>query len=163
MGERIAGVASLGRYRYVALVEGPTASPADDRVLELKEAMSSASGTPSSRDEASRVVEATRYFLPGADSLLGVARFRGQSMLVRELQPAKGGVELADLTSKSDFTAFVEDAAQVAARAIARSGQGSRILGEFATADALAKRVGGFASEYVQQVKSDYKAFTKAR
>lgn len=163
VGERIAGVASLGRYRFVALIEGPTASPADDRVLELKEAMPSASGAPSGRDEASRVVEATRYFLPEADPLLGVARFQGHSMLVRELQPAKGGVELAELTSKSDFTVFLEDAAQVAARSVARSGQGTRILGEFATPEALPTRVGGFAAEYVQQVKADYKAFTKGR
>ena len=163
VAERIAGVASLGRYRYIALIEGPTASPGDDVVLELKEALPSASGLGKGQDDASRVLQAYRYFLPEADPLLGMAKFRGQGMLVREHQPAKGGVELADLKSKSDFSAFLEDAALVAARTLARSGQGSRILAEMASAEDLEQRVGSIAAEYVRQVESDYKAFTKGR
>lgn len=163
VAERIAGVASLGRYRYFALLEGPSVSPGDDVVVELKEALPSASGLGKGQDDANRVYQAYRYFLPEADPLLGMARFRGQGMLVREHQPAKGGVELADLKTQADFAAFLEDAALVAARTLARSGQGSHILAENASPEDLEQRVGSFAAEYVRQVESDYQAFTKGR
>lgn len=163
VAERIAGVASLGRYRYVVLIEGPTTSSSDDVVLELKESLPSASGLGKVPDEARRVSEASRYFLPEADPHLGTARLRGHGMLVRELQPAKGGVELADLSTKQDFAAFLDDTALVAARILARSGQGARILAESPSPEAFESRLGSFASDYLRQVKSDYQAFTKGR
>lgn len=170
VAERIAGVASLGRYRYVVLVEGPTASPADDRILELKEALPSAGvigmrpGDPRvpGLGEALRVRDAYRYFLPESDALLGVTRFRGHAMGVRELQPARGGVELSELKRKADVQAFLDDAALMAARALARSGQASRILAE-QQEQKLSQRLATVAEAYVSQVKADYQAFRKAR
>ncbi len=162
VAERVAGVASLGRFRFAALIEGPTTDSDDDYVLELKEALPPAGGTRS-RDDAERVRDAYRYFLPDADPLLGVTRFRGQGMLVRELQPAKDGVDLAKLKSKKAFAYFLDDAARVAARAMARSGQGRRILADARSEEILAARVGAVSLGYVERVKSDYKAFRASR
>lgn len=150
---RIAGTASIGHYRFVALIEGATLSASDDRVLEIKEEdLPAAGGT--NENQANRVCRAYGYFLPDPDPMLGFVKLKGAECLVRELQPAKNGVELKDLAEK-DWDSFLETVAEVLARAHARSGHAEQILAE----KDLSQRISDFAKEYEAQVEADYKAF----
>ncbi|MGE5706884.1 MAG: DUF2252 family protein [Bacteroidota bacterium] len=155
VASRIAGTASIGRYRFAVLVEGLTDSPSDDRVLELKEETSPAA-SHTAGNQADRVCRAYGYFLPFPDPLLGTTRLLGMDFLVRELQPAKGGVELADL-KQEDWPGFLATVAEVVARAHARSGKAAEILRGIDPAE-----ISRFAQEYENQVEQDYQAFKKA-
>lgn len=163
---RLAGVASIGRYRYVALIEGATDAKEDDVVLELKEEAPSTAvpyaGTRLS-DEASRVMQAYRYFLPSPDRFLGAVRMQELSYLVRELQPAKGGVELADLKGFKAYAEHVPDVALVAARAHARSSRAADLLADQGDGSAFDARILDFALSYQEQVKQDHAAFKQQR
>lgn len=155
VASRIAGTASIGRYRFAVLVEGLTDRPSDDRVLELKEETSPAASNTAG-NQAERVCRAYGYFLPFPDPLLGTTRLLGMDFLVRELQPAKGGVELADL-KQEDWPGFLATVAEVVARAHARSGKAAEILRGIDPAE-----ISRFAQEYENQVEQDYQAFKKA-
>ncbi|HEY9857471.1 MAG TPA: DUF2252 family protein [Stenomitos sp.] len=165
VAQRLAGVASIGRYRYAALIEGRSRSADDDVVLELKEegpsAASAVAGTRAA-NEASRVLEAYSYFLPRPDALLGTARIQGLDFLVRELQPAKAGVELAELKGKKDFGRFLETVALVTARAHARASQSAALLAEVEDEPAFVSKIGAFAKAYQAQVQTDHHAFKTA-
>ena len=156
---RLAGTASLGRYRYVAWLEGPSGSDSDDLVLELKEASAPTLQPRSAGNQADRVLAAYHYFLPAPDPLLGKARLRGLDFVVRELSPAKESVDLATLTSTTKFERFLDTVALATARAHARSGQRAAILQDLAgRAPALA----GFAATYASQVAVDWKDFKRS-
>lgn len=156
VASRIAGTASLGRYRYVAWIEGPTAGPQDDVILEIKEQTAPILQPQIAGDPAGRVRDAQRHFLPGADPLLGTTRMAGIAFLVRELSPAKAGVELASLNSPARFSAHLDSVALVAARAHARSGKAAAILSELGT---KAEAIAAFAERYADQVEADRAAF----
>lgn len=160
VAQRLAGVASIGRYRYVALLEGRSKSPDDDVVLEFKEEGPSAAGTHSA-NEALRVQKAYAYFLPQPDAQLDTARIQGIDFLVRELQPAKASVDLADLKGKKDFGRFLETVALVAARAHARAGQSATLLAEIERAGFIEKLT-SFAVAYQAQVQEDHRAFKRS-
>lgn len=163
---RLAGVASIGRYRYVALLEGASDAPEDDVILEFKEeAPSTAVPYASSpvSDEAARVAQAYRYFLPSPDRFLGMARMLGLDYLVRELQPAKGGVELADLKGVKDFAKHMPAVALVAARAHARSPRAAALLADMSDEKAFVSRILDFSIAYHAQVQQDHLAFNKKR
>ncbi|MNX64112.1 hypothetical protein D3C86_951290 [compost metagenome] len=163
---RLAGVASIGRYRYVALIEGASEAPDDDVILEFKEEAASAAAPYAASpvaDEAARVAQAYRYFLPGADRFLGTARIQGLDYLVRELQPAKGGVELADLKGAKGFESHMPAVALAAARAHARSGRASALVAEMADEKAFVSRIRDFAVAYHARVQEDHRAFKKQR
>ncbi|MBO9539775.1 DUF2252 family protein [bacterium] len=163
---RLAGVASIGRYRYVALIEGASESPDDDVILEFKEEATSAAAPYAASpvaDEAARVAQAYRYFLPGADRFLGTARVQGLDYLIRELQPAKGGVELADLKGSKGFASHMPAVALAAARAHARSGRVSDLIADMGDEKAFVARIRDFAVAYHDQVQEDHRAFKKQR
>lgn len=161
VAQRLAGVASIGRYRYVALLEGRTRSADDDVVLELKEEGGSAAGTRAS-NEAARVLKAYAHFLPHPDALLGTARIQDLDFLVRELQPAKASVELAELKGSKDFGQFLDTVALVAARAHARGGQSNALLAEVEDEKAFVQRLTGFAVAYAEVVRADHHAFKQS-
>lgn len=153
--ERIAGTASLGRYRYVVLVEGPTLQSQDDIILEFKETVPSAVNRSKITNHAQRVLKATKYFLPQSDSFLGITQMNKINFLVRQWRP-KATVEL-ELLSSEAFNAFVDTFALVTARAHARSGQGKAILQE------PGESIKTFSYTYFQQVLRDYKRFKKSK
>lgn len=157
---RIAGKGSLGRYRYTALVEGPTAQLFDDLLLELKEAVAPASEglKPSRSDHAARIVQAFRYFLPEADPYLGATRLFNLPVYVRELLP-KETVNLEKLNKNSEYQAFLDTVALIAARAHARSGQGVRIRAESRQWLSL---LPAWSEQYAGWVSADWQAFRQA-
>lgn len=156
VASRLAGTASIGRYRYVAWVEGPTAGAHDDVILEIKEQSAPILQPQAAGEAASRVLDAQRYFLPEADPLLGTTRVEGLSFLVRELSMAKSGVELESLNTPARFAAHLDSVALVVARAHARSGKAAAILGELASREAA---ISAFAARYADQVEADRGAF----
>ncbi|MBT9545276.1 MAG: DUF2252 family protein [Candidatus Sericytochromatia bacterium] len=157
---RVAGKGSLGRYRYTLLVEGPSLSPLDDVLLEIKEAaVPSAEAFAAARtDQATRILQAFRYFVPEPDPLLGVTRIHNLPAYVRELLP-KETVDLSKLNKTKEYLEFLDTVALVGARAHARSGQAARILAESKSWQALLPT---WSDKYAEQVGADWQAFRQA-
>lgn len=160
--ERIAGKGSLGLYRNVVLVEGPSDSPDDDLILELKETRKTAgteAGLPDADNNARRVVEAFRQNLPGADPYLGVTRLHGKDAYVRELLP-KETVNLEKMTSAAEYDDLLATVAQVLARTHARGGSVAELQSYLRSQQAEIQKA---AADYHQQVKADQLAFKASR
>jgi uncharacterized protein (DUF2252 family) len=155
---RMAGLASLSRHRYLVLVEGPGPGDADDLLLDLKEA-----GAPAAApwvklaggSDAERVRKAWERFVPQADRYLGVAPAGGGGLLVRELSPWRGEVEVDALRTEARFSRYIDAVALVTARAHARSGRAAAVLADIGGVDALQKRLSPFSEAYARQVESD--------
>ena len=158
VARRMAGLASLSRQRYLALVEGATPSDSDDILLDLK-----AAGLPAAHpwvqgargSQAERVRKAWSYFVPDGDPFLGVAPAGGGGLIVREMSPFHAEVALEALTTEARFAQYVDAAALVAARAHARSGRAGDILGDLQDVEDLARRLSPFSEAYARQVESD--------
>lgn len=155
---RIAGKGSLGRYRFVALIEGPSPSDKDDLILEIKEAAPPSAvyaGVPSNGDNGQRIVQAYRYFLPQSDPYVGSTQIGKLPAYVREFLPDES-VNLKKIKQASEYEAFLDSVALIIARAHARSGQVSALLQK---TPALLPELGQFADRYYEQVLSDYQTF----
>lgn len=155
---RVAGKGSLGRYRYIVLVEGPSSSWKDDLILEIKEAITPSAtwaGVPNSNDNALRIVQAYQRFLPGADPYLGVTRIGSLPAYVRELLP-KETVNLDKVNKTSEYEAFLDSVALIIARAHARGGQVNALV---QTTPALIPGIQAFADRYADQVVADFQSF----
>ena len=157
---RIAGKGSLGRYRYIGLMEGPSASHQDDLIMEFKEATTPSAnyaGQRSSNDDGQRIVSAYRQMLPQADPYLGVTRFGSLSAYVRELLPDES-VNLEKVNKVSEYRDFLDSVALIIARAHSRTGQAVRLQAEMSQQETTLM---GFIESYNQQVKQDYQRFQK--
>jgi uncharacterized protein (DUF2252 family) len=101
MARRIAGIGSIARPRYVALIEG-RGSPDRNVLLDVKLAHSSAiatlraQGQPAWRDEAERVVSVQLHSAVVAPAFLFATQWDDQSYCTREMQPEDDRVRLHD-------------------------------------------------------------------
>lgn len=101
VARRVAGVGSLGRPRFVALVEG-RGSPDRNALVELKAAHPSAvrprvsTPQPEWHDDADRVVTVQRHAVVVAPAFLAAARWNDTSFVVRELQLSDDRLQLRD-------------------------------------------------------------------
>lgn len=161
---RIAGKGSLGRYRYITLIEGRSAAPQDDLILEIKEAIvpsASYAGVSRSGNEAARIVQAFKTSLPGADPLLGITTLATPAgalpAYVRELLP-KETVNLEKVNKFKEYQGFLSSSALIIARMHSRSGQAAAILKQ-TPVQAIAQ----FADSYAEVVASDWKTFKSSR
>lgn len=158
---RIAGKGSLGRYRYVVLVEGATPAAQDDLILEFKEATSPSANYAgrqlSNGNDGQRIVSAYRQFLPQVDPYLGVTRLGALSAYVRELLPDES-VNLDKVNKVGEYQDFLDSVALIVARAHSHSGQGARILQELPQYE---KPLLDFMQSYKSQVDSDYESFRR--
>lgn len=157
---RIAGKGSLGRYRYIALMEGPTVSPQDDLILEFKEATppsASYAAPRSAGDDGQRIVSAYRQMLPQADPYLGATRLDSLSAYVREFLPDES-VNLAKIKSVSEYRDFLDSVALIIARAHSHTGQTARIQAEMPQQESVLL---DFIGSYAAQVENDYTRFRK--
>lgn len=99
VARRVAGTASLGLERYVALVRG-TASPDGNWLLDLKEARPSALAAhldhpqPSWPNEAERVVRIQHRMQAISPALLQSVSIHGRPFVLRELQPMEDRLAL---------------------------------------------------------------------
>lgn len=159
---RIAGKGSLGRYRYVVLMEGPTAAAHDDLILEFKEAITPSANYSgrrmSSSHEGQRIVSAYRQLLPQVDPYLGVTSLGSLPAYVRELLPDEA-VNLEKVNKMGEYREFLDSVALIIARAHSRTGQGARILSELSQQEASLL---DFIESYTEQVESDYRAFRQS-
>lgn len=160
----IAGKGSLGRERYVVLLEGTGKGKKEQVILELKEAVQpnsvSALGKQAG-NQAQRVVDAAKKFQPSADPFLGVTRMNGKDFFVREVSPSNNKVPIEKLNTFSEFRDFVESIALVVAKAHATSGRTGEILADVGGKKGLAEKIGDFSSEYLGKVQDYFKEFKK--
>ncbi len=161
VGLYIAGKGSLGRYRYISLLEGNTTKTNDDLVLEIKEA-----GQPSisqvktkmSDNQAQRIVTSTKYFLSYPDSYLGTTNIKNINFYMRKVSPDEK-VNTKKIDKKSDFRDHVKTVAKIIAKAHAKSGKTNEILNDF---ESKSNYVNDFSKEYSNQVKNDFLEFKKS-
>lgn len=180
------GMGSLGMARYYVLIEGPSASEDDDRVLDLK-----AQATPApwpfvdldvrnqilaatNGDQALRTVLAARALASQPDDHLGTLLLFGTRFSVRERTPARGTLDVNELSSPTRVQKMAEVWGAVLAIAHARADRDtSASLVPYNFENELLLRVGGngenfrarvrqVALSYAQQVAADHAAFSRA-
>lgn len=175
------GVASYPVPRYYVLLEGPTASVDDDRLVEVKEASDppalASLGPPASIGAISngeRIADAQRILGArfDADELLGHGEVPPGSYRVRERTGYQRGLDLAD--AAGDRPAAIALAA-LAGRTLARAhalapvpaAPGERGLARIAPrviggGDRLAAETVAFALDYAARVRADAVRFAAA-
>jgi uncharacterized protein (DUF2252 family) len=175
-----AGTGSLGTPRYYILVDGPTADPADDVILDVKE---QSPPTPYAyaldarrlydehfSDDAGRHATAYKALEVATDDYLGVLEAFEGTYSVRERSPAKDDIGLGDV-DLAGLTDLAGDWGLALAAAHARSDRDfdadyidssadsaidDATEGEHAEARELVRQV---ALPYADQVLADYDAF----
>lgn len=161
IGFYVAGKGSLGRYRYIILLEGNTSKSNDDIVLEIKEATSSSSDYANkkiTRNNASRVVNSTKYFLTYPDIYLGITNIKDIEFYVRRVMPDEK-VNLKKLDNKSEFKDHLKTVAAIVAKSHSKSGKSQLITNDFPDKKALIK---SYSKDYFNQVLSDFQSFKKS-
>lgn len=178
-----AGVSSYPVLRLYALVEGPTAAPDDDVLLEIKEVFDAApfpglARLPSQpfHDDATRVVRQQRAMQTSRtnDPLLGCARIGAMSFRVRDRTKYQRGVDLAKLAEKlaerdftaDDIVALADRGGRLLARSHVRAPKqdGEPALPALAAAlrddaEGFADETATFVAEYAEALADDYAEF----
>ncbi|MCO5165419.1 MAG: DUF2252 domain-containing protein [Planctomycetes bacterium] len=161
-----AGTASLGVARCYVLVEGPTSSPGDDRILDVKEQRAPAGPAPEGLAPEERVVAGARALAPLGDPHLGHLRAGGRGFTVLERSPYRGRLDARALTTVRRAREVAEQWAGLLAAAHAR-GAGARApaLLRRARADAVgfAALVLEVALEQADAAAADHAAFVAWR
>lgn len=112
---RVAGMASLGVTRYAVIVEG-RGGPSNNYLLDLKAALPSvlAAASPCRQprwaNDAERVVTVQNWMQAVPPALLAPLRFRGQPLVLRELQPTADRLRTADWRATGIEMAHLADA-----------------------------------------------------
>ncbi|MBA3313164.1 MAG: DUF2252 domain-containing protein [Planctomycetaceae bacterium] len=166
------GTASLGLERYFVLIDGPTDSPTDDVILEMKQARPSAitglapGDTAAIKNEAKRVVDAHRVHVAGGDPYYGYAELDGRPYLVRERSPLKNSLDIEDL-DLDGWCEYAEVCGRVLALAHARcdadagirSGDAERAILESIDETVFASDLAEFARAAGKRIRKDWKIF----
>ncbi|MGQ0508117.1 MAG: DUF2252 family protein [Myxococcaceae bacterium] len=167
------GVASLPKIRLVVLCEGPTADPADDIMLTLKEIGDSGLqgwGAPllPANDSSERVLEGARraWAQPDADAAWGGIVWRGVPFLIRSASEGNKGVNVDRLEKARGTPAAFTQFATVVGRLLARIHAANDVT---AIADRLRGNEAAFAEEEVEnalsaadQTEQDFALFNQA-
>ena len=179
------GMGSLGAARYYVLIEGPTASEDDDHILDFK-AQAAPYPWPyvdlSARNQILQACNgnhAVRTIL-GATALgykvdehLGAVTLFGTRFSVRERTPARGEIDVHELSSPSRVSRLAEVWGAVLATAHARADRDSnpalipynfevevlRRVGD--SQEPFRARVRQVALSYANQVAADHAAFSR--
>ena len=181
-----AGIASFAAPRFYVLLEGPTATLADDVLLEIKRVydpppLPGLSRLPSRpfADNGARVVAMQRALQTTAadDPLLGSANVGAASYRVRDRSKFQRGVDLAKIAEKLDEGDFAAEdlevlagqAGHLLARSHARANRQGGEPGLAAISAALASEPEGFVTEtvgfvrdYAPVLRADYERFLAA-
>jgi uncharacterized protein (DUF2252 family) len=170
---RIAGIGSMGRYRYAVLLAGKGGVEARNVILEFKEARPSgldiaraAAEDDHALTKRAQNVIATQQRLQAASSdRLGYATDGVLSFQVRELGPADGRVPTKDLKSTDELIAVARLQGDILSQAHLRSA-GDAITSFaplVAEAEGFVERLLAFALAYAELVRSDWSRFVAAR
>jgi uncharacterized protein (DUF2252 family) len=173
LGQRIAGIASLGLKRYALLVEGK-GSPDQNYLLELKQARSStlqlhlAIPQPTWMSEAERIVAVQQRMQAMPPALLHALSLEKDSFVLKELQPSQDRIALQSLTGDLDrLDVLMQTMGRLTAWAQLRSSnqQGSVSKAElftFVKAQQGQHALLEYAQTYARQTEKDYQTFCKA-
>ncbi|MCA9973924.1 MAG: DUF2252 family protein [Anaerolineales bacterium] len=126
------GTASLGLDRYFVLINGRSPAPADNIILEMKQARRSVlyGLVPDDDMEASRapdIVTAQHIHLVGGDPYYGNVNMDDHSFLVRERSPYKDDVDVDDL-DKKELKRYAHICGRTLAQTHARSDEDTGIM-----------------------------------
>jgi len=178
-----AGLGSLGATRYYVLIEGPSHSNSDDRILDIKAqkaptaflnvaaAAVSATQAASAATPARRVVAAARALGNHVDDHLGWMTLDGVGYTVRERSPWKDALDWTALSSQERIVKLAEQWGAVLATAHARADRDASAtnvphnfehevhLRTDTHHDQFRARVRAVAIPYADQVEHDYLVF----
>ncbi len=172
---RVAGIGSMGRYRYAVLIAGKGAAEARNVILEFKESLPSAYDTCRGRDtgaaalrgRAERVIAVQRQSQAASSAYLGVAQDGGLSFQAREIGPAADRIEFKKLAGAAGIAEVATVQARILARIHARAAAGAvgptNPLAELEDADVFGQRLLSFALAYADLAARDYKVFVGRR
>jgi uncharacterized protein (DUF2252 family) len=172
---RVAGIGSMGRFRYVVLIAGKGSKDARNVLLEFKEARPSAydlqrqreSGAEALAARAERVITVQRQSQAASSPYLGFATDGAMSFQVREVGPSDTRLEVKSLKNGKQL----EDVARVQARILARTHARavtqavgpSNPLAELEDAASFGQRVLAFALVYADLARRDWVRFVGHR
>lgn len=177
------GIGSLGRYRYLLLLEGPTSSTSDDVILTMKQETASTvsianpGAMPASvygSNEGGRAAKSMKAGLTNTDVLVGYTSLSAMNFLLREKAPYD---EDFDYTVLNTYAKFSEAAAYMG-KALATVhcvsdqdydatlitySMDKQIDDVTANAkSAFKSETVNFAVDYAVQVQNDWNSFVKA-
>ncbi|MFN8673663.1 MAG: DUF2252 family protein [Candidatus Sericytochromatia bacterium] len=152
----ISGKGSLGRYRYLAMLQNKSNSK-DILFMDIKEAVQPNSASvigKNTENQAQRVVNYTKMFLPKIGYFLGNLSFNNSDFFVRSLL-ADDKVNLEKVNKDSEIKDFIDTVAYLTAKGHSKSNKNDKILSYKDKVSDLKS----FAKNYAEQVKADYVQF----
>ncbi len=172
---RVSGIGSMGRLRYVVLINGKGSSEARNVLLEFKEARPSAYDLFRQRQtddgalvrRAEAVISQQRECQAASSKFLGYAVDGGLSFQVRPLGPPEARLDLKALKNVTALEKVAAVQASILARIHARSA-GRAVgptnpLADLSDPELFGQRVLAFALAYADQVKQDWVRFVGHR
>ena len=177
------GIGSLGKYRYYLLIEGPSSTTDDDRILEMKQEGSSAVAiavpgllqtSVYGNQEGARVTIAMKAMLSNTDPLVGYTTVSSIPFMLREKSPYQVDFDYTLLTTKSKFMDAMGYAGKVVAKnhaisdkdydaAIVSVSVDKEVTDIVSSNKAVFKdEIVNFALDYATQVEYDYTSFVNA-
>ncbi len=172
---RVAGIGSMGRYRYAVLLAGKGSAEARNVILEFKESLPSAYDTARGREtgsdalpgRAGRVIAVQRRSQASPGTYLGVAQDGGRSFQAREIGPATDRIEFKKLATGAHVAEVAAVQARILARiharAVADAVGPTNPLAELENADVFGQRLLAFALAYADLAARDYQVFVGHR
>jgi uncharacterized protein (DUF2252 family) len=172
---RVAGIGSMGRFRYAVLVNGKGKKDARNVILEFKESRPSAFDLYRQREtdqaalarRAEQVIAMQRASQSASSAHLGYAVDGAMSFQVREIGPHDARIDFKVQKTTARLEKIAEVQATILARTHARAA--SRTVGvanplaELAVPDAFCQNVLAFALAYADLVRRDWTAFVAKR
>ncbi|HTD42116.1 MAG TPA: DUF2252 family protein [Mucilaginibacter sp.] len=170
---RIAGTGSIGVKRYMFLLESQDAKN-KFLLLDMKQAMSSSVQPyldlkqPEWQSEAVRVVQIQHRMQNISPALLGAGTFKGDSYVIKEMQPTEDRINFELIKDRYDeIRLVIEDMALLTASSQLRSSgrQGSAIadkLIEFGSSNHWQGPILDYSKRYAKKVKDDYEQYLSA-
>lgn len=166
---RIAGTGSIGVKRYMFLLESKKTGKY--LLLDMKQAKKSSVQPylnikqPAWQTEAMRVMQVQHRMQNVSSALLGTGIFKGDSYVIKEMQPTEDRINFELIKDRYDeIRLVIEDMALLTASAQLRSTgrQGSAIadkLIEFGQNNDWQEKTLKYAQKYAGQVKQDYEQY----
>jgi uncharacterized protein (DUF2252 family) len=172
---RVSGIGSMGRLRYVVLLNGKGSKEARNVLVEFKEAFPSAYDIQRQREtdpaarvgRAERVVGVQRQSQAACSPYLGFAVDGTLSFQAREVAPHDARVDTKALKNTARLQAVAQAQASILARTHARAAARAvgvrNPLAEVDDAEAFCQRVLAFVLAYADVVARDWKRFVGHR
>jgi uncharacterized protein (DUF2252 family) len=172
---RVSGIGSMGRLRYVVMVNGKGSKDARNVLLEFKEARPSAYDLYRQRqtdgealvNRAERVLKVQKLSQVASNPKMGFAVDGGASFQVRELGPGDRRLEVKSLKAAAELQGVARVQAGILARTHARAA--ARVVGvanplaELNEVEPFCQRVLAFALAYADLARRDWKLFVGRR